>query len=77
MKHNDFISLDSIKKAREISERVICEYGPPCNSFELASVYTAQKELEFIEKMLKAYILIMEIREKEKKESLYNYPYYN
>jgi len=75
MKHNDFISLDSIKKAREISERIICEYGAPSNSFEAASIYTAQKEVEFIENMIKAHILIMETREKEKK-SLYNYPYY-
>ncbi len=53
----------------------MCEYGPPRNSFDLASVYTGEKELEFIENMIKSYILIMEIREKERK-SLYNYPYY-
>ena len=75
MKHNDIINLDSIQKVREINERIICEYGAPRNSFDLASVYTCQKELELIENMIKAYILIMEIREKEK-SSLYNYPYY-
>jgi len=66
MKHNDLIGLDSIQKVREIHERIICEYGAPCNSFEAASIYTAQKEVEFIESMIKAYIVIMEIREKEK-----------
>lgn len=75
MTHNDLIGLDSIKKVREIHEKIICEYGAPSNSFEAASIYTAQKEVEFIENMIKAHILIMETRDKEKK-SLYNYPYY-
>jgi hypothetical protein len=67
MKHNDLIGLDSIQKVREIHERITCEYGAPCNSFEAASIYTAQKEVELIENMIKAYIVIMETREKEKK----------
>jgi hypothetical protein len=75
MKYNDIISLHSIQKVREINEKITSEYGPPCNSFESASVYTAYKELDLIEKMVKAYTLIMENREKEK-NSLYNYPYY-
>jgi hypothetical protein len=66
MKHNDLIGLDSIQKVREIHERITCEYGAPSNSFEAASIYTAQKEVEFIESMIKAYIVIIEIREKEK-----------
>ena len=77
MKHNDIISLCSINKAREINEKITYEYGAPRNSYDLASVYTAEKELEFIENMIKSYILIMETREKEKeRKSLYNYPYY-
>ncbi len=75
MKHNDIINLHSIEKVREINEKIICEYGAPCNSFEAASVYTAYKEVELIEKMIKSYSVIMENREKEK-TSLYNYPYY-
>ena len=75
MKHNDIISLGSIDKVREINEKITYEYGAPRNSSDLASVYTAQKELEFIENMIKSYFLIMEAREKERK-SLYNYPYY-
>jgi hypothetical protein len=75
MKHNDTINLDIINKVREINEQIICEHGAPRNSSDLASVYTAQKELEFIENMIKSYIIIMEAREKEK-NSLYNYPYY-
>lgn len=79
MKHNDIINLDSIQKVREINERILCEYGPPRKSLDLATVYTGQKELEFIENMIKTYNLIMELREKEKEKekiSLYNYPYY-
>jgi hypothetical protein len=75
MKHNDIISLEKIKKVREISEKIICEYGPPRTSWDAASLYRNEKELEFIENMIKAYNLIMETREKEK-NSLYNYPYY-
>jgi hypothetical protein len=75
MKHNDLISLKSIQKVRGINEKITYEYGAPRNSSDLTSVYTAQKELEFIENMIRSYILIMEAREKERK-SLYNYPYY-
>lgn len=66
MKHNDLINLDSIQKVREINEERNREYGGPCNSWEAASMYRSQKELELIEGMIKAYNLIMEIREKEK-----------
>lgn len=75
MKHNDVISIHSIQKVREIHEKILCEYGPPRNSFDSVSIYTAYKEVELIENMIKSYNIIMEDREKEKK-SLYNYPYY-
>lgn len=64
MKYNDLIGLNSIQKVREINEKITCEYGAPSNSFEAASIYTAQKEVEIIENMIKAYNLIMKIREK-------------
>lgn len=66
MTHNDVVNLDSIQQVREINEKRNREYGGPCNSFEAASIYRAQKELELVESMIKAYILIMELREKEK-----------
>ena len=65
MKHNDLINLDSIQKVRVIYEERNREYGRPCNSWEAASMYRAQKELELVESMIKVYYLIMEIREKE------------
>jgi len=66
MKHNDFISLDSIQQVREITEKRNREYGGPCNSWEATSMYTSQKELEYIENMIKTYNLIMTLREKNK-----------
>lgn len=65
MSHNDLVNLDSIQKVREINEQRNREYGGPCNSFEAASIYTSQKQLELIESMIKSYILVMELREKE------------
>jgi hypothetical protein len=74
MSHNDIVNLDSIQKVREINEQRNREYGGPCNSWEAASMYRAQKELELVENMIKAYNLIMEIREKEKlNEDNFNY----
>lgn len=66
MKHNDIINLVSIQKVREINEKRNREYGGSCNSLEEASMYRYEKELELIKSMIKAYNLIMEIRENEK-----------
>lgn len=74
MKHNDFINLNSIQKVREITEQRNREYGGPCNSWEAASMYTSQKELEYIENMIKTHNLIMALREKnELNETNSNY----
>lgn len=74
MSHNDLINLDSIQKVREINEERNREYGGPCNSFEAASMYRSQKELELVENMIKVYNVIMELREKEKlNENNFNY----
>ena len=67
MKHNDLINLDSIKQVREINKKRTIEYGGPCNSFEARSIYNYNKKLETIEQMINSYLMIMEIREKEKK----------
>jgi len=75
MKHNDIINLETIQKVREIHEKIISDYGGPSNSWEAASIYRTEKEVELIENMIKSYYIIMETREKEK-ASLYNYPYY-
>jgi hypothetical protein len=64
MKHNDIINLETIRKVRDIHEKIICDYGSPRNSWEAASIYRTEKEVELIENMIKSYYLIMELREK-------------
>lgn len=66
MSYNDIINLDSIQKVREINIQRLRDYGGPCNSWEAASMYTSNRELELVERMIKAHNLIMDIREKEK-----------
>ena len=63
MSSNDIINLDFIEKVREIDRKRFIEYGGPCNSFEAASMYEYDKELEFIEDMIKKYNQIIELRE--------------
>lgn len=66
MTHNDFINLELINKVRMINEERNEEYRGPCNSWELASINNALKNLELIENMIIKYSQIMELREKEK-----------
>ena len=63
MRHNDIINLDSIEQVREINRKRAIEYGGPCNSFEAGSIYRHEKDLVFIENMIKKYNQIMMIRE--------------
>jgi hypothetical protein len=62
MKPNDVINLDSIEQVREICRKRFIEYGGPCNSLEAASIYESDRDLEFIENMIKKYNEIMELR---------------
>ncbi len=64
MKPNDIINLDSIEKVREIDRQRFIDYGGPANSFEAASIYEADRDLEFIEYMIQKYYEIMDLREK-------------
>lgn len=66
MAHNDFINLDSIEQVREIDRKRKAEYGGPANMIEFVSINNHRKKLEFIENMIKAYIIIMELRDNEK-----------
>ena len=63
MNHNDIINLGSIEKVREIDRKRMIEYGGPCNSFEAANIYQYNKDLEFIENMIKKYNEIISLRE--------------
>jgi hypothetical protein len=65
MKHNDIINFGSIQKVREIIRKQAIENENNRYSWKLSTLYTSQKEIEFIENMIKSYILIMELREKK------------
>ena len=74
MTHNDIINLGSIQKVREMIRQQIRRNEIQRYSWDANRIYTAQKELDFIENMIKSYILIMHVREKEKSnESDSNY----
>ncbi len=63
MNYNDIINLDLLQKIRVLNEQRILrlrEYGEPTDS---TRAYTEQKEIEFIENMIKTYIRIMALRE--------------
>lgn len=62
MSSNDIINLDSIEKVREINRKRFIEYGGPCNSLEVESMYEYDREFEFIEDMIKKYNQIIELR---------------
>jgi hypothetical protein len=63
MKHNDIINLDFIQKVREIDRERFEKYGGPYNSLEAASICQHNKDIEFIENMIKKYDFIISLRE--------------
>jgi hypothetical protein len=64
MTHNDIINLDSISKVRDIITQRVRE-NKSRYSWDLASIYTYQKELEIIERMINTFDFIMNLREKK------------
>jgi len=55
LSHDDIINLKIIQRVKEIKQKRLMEYGSPCNSFEMMSVYSSTKELELIEDMIIKY----------------------
>ena len=53
--HDDTINLKLIQRVKEIKQKRLIEYGAPCNSFEMMSVYSSTKQLELIEAMIIKY----------------------
>ena len=37
---------------KEINKKRLIDYGSPCNSFEMMSIYSSTKQLELIENMI-------------------------
>jgi hypothetical protein len=55
MNHNDFINLELIEKVKKKYDERLLEYGSPCNSFEMMSIYESTMQLELIENMIVKY----------------------
>jgi hypothetical protein len=53
--HDDIINLKLIQRVKEINKKRLIEYGAPCNSFEMMSVYSSTKQIELIEDMIIKY----------------------
>ena len=66
MTPDEEITLDKIKKVREISKQREIEYGGPCNSFEAASINNHNNLLNQMEEIIIAYTKIIDLRELEK-----------
>ena len=66
MTPDEEITLDKIKKVREISKQREIEYGGPCNSFEAASINNHNNLLNQMEEIIIAYTKIIDLRKLEK-----------
>lgn len=55
LSHDDYVNLKLIQRVKEMRQKRLEEYGPPCNSLEMMSVYTSAKQLDLIESMVIKY----------------------
>ena len=66
MKPDDEITLKQIDEIKIIREKRYIEYGGPCNSDEMASIWRSERQLAEIEEIVKKYEEIYKLRvEKE------------
>ena len=66
MKPYDEITLKIIDKVKQEREKRYIEYGGPCNSAEIASIWKSERQLSEIEILVKKYEEIYKLRlEKE------------
>jgi len=66
MKPDDEITLKKIDDIKKIREQRYIEYGGPCNSAEMASIWKSERQLTEIEEIVKKYEEIYKLRvEKE------------
>ena len=66
MKPDDEITLKKIDDIKKIREQRYIEYGGPCNSAEMASIWKSERQLAEIEEIVKKYEEIYKLRvEKE------------
>jgi hypothetical protein len=66
MKPDEEITLKKIDEIKKIREQRYIEYGGPCNSAEMASIWNSERQLAEIEILVKKYEEIYKLRvEKE------------
>lgn len=63
MSLDDELSLESIKKVREINAQKLIELGGPCNSWEQQSMWTSERQLNEMENLIKIVHNIFTARE--------------
>jgi hypothetical protein len=62
MKPDDEITLKKIDEVKIIREKRYIEYGGPCNSAEMASIWRSERQLAEIEGVVKKYLEILKYR---------------
>ena len=62
MKPDDEITLKNIDEVKIIRAKRVEEYGGPCNSAEMASIWRSERQLSEIEVLVKIYLEILKYR---------------
>ena len=62
MKPDEEITLKKIDEVKIIREKRYIEYGGPCNSAEMASIWRSERQLNEIEEIVKKYLEILKYR---------------
>lgn len=62
MKPDDEITLKKIDEVKITREKRYIEYGGPCNSAEMASIWRSERQLAEIEGVVKKYLEILKYR---------------
>ena len=62
MKPDEEITLKQINEVKIIREKRIEEYGDPCNSWEMASIWRSERQLNEMEEIVKKYLEILKYR---------------
>ena len=62
MKPDDEITLKNIDEVKIIRAKRVEEYGGPCNSAEMASIWRSERQLSEIEVLVKIYSEILKYR---------------
>ena len=62
MKPDEEITLKLIDEVKIIREKRYIEYGGPCNSAEMASIWRSERQLSEIEEIVQKYLEILKYR---------------